>query len=175
MKDQEVIDMGWDNYLKESEGDFSYVDVGVIASDGAEKVGQDLTLAELAHIQEFGVMINVTEKMRRYLGANGLNLKKDTKFIVIPSRPAIRGTFDENEANLFKLVDQQEKEVLAGRSTRKRALSMIGQTHQNQIQKSMATGGKFAPNHTFTKERKGSDQPLIDTGRFRQSINFEVG
>lgn len=175
MKDQEVIDFGWDNYLKESEDDFSYVDVGVIASDGAEKVGQDLTLAELAHIQEFGVMINVTKKMRGFLGANGLHLKKDTKVIVIPSRPAIRGTFDEEQENIFKMVVQLDKEILAKRNTRKRALTQLGQMHQNQIQKSMATGGKFQPNHPFTKERKGSDQPLIDTGRYRQSINFEVG
>jgi hypothetical protein len=175
-KDQEIIDFGWEKYLEELNDDFSYVDVGVVAKDGAQKVEDGLTLAELAHIQEFGVKITVTPKMKGFLGATGMQLKKETKEITIPPRSAIRGTFDENEAGLSRLVSEQEKEIQAGRQTKKRALTMIGQTHQNQIQKAMSTSGKFAPNHPYTIEKKGSSQPLIgESGRYRQSINFEVG
>ena len=175
---QEIIDMGWDKYLKELENDdFNHVDVGIIASDGAQKAGDgDLTLAQLATIQEVGTVINVTKKMRGYLHYNGLHLSPKTKEITIPSRSYVRGTFDENLSILISLVEEQEKQIQDGNQTRKRALTMIGQTHQNQIQKAMSTTGKFKANHPFTIARKnGKDTPLINTGRLRQAINFEVG
>ncbi len=179
---QEEIDMGWGGYLKELEEYFVYVDVGVVASDGAQKLPPtaegkqtDLTLVELATIQEFGTQINVTEKSRKFLHANGFHLSPETKQITIPSRPFIRGTFDENEANLGRMVDEQEKEIQAGRQTRKRALDMIGREHTNQIQDAMQKSGKWEPNHPFTVKQKKSSQPLIKTGHLRQSISHEVG
>jgi len=180
---QEIIDRGWEGYLKELENDdFSYVDVGVVASDGAQKLPptgegkqSDITLAELATIQEFGTQIKVTKKMRGFLSATGLNLSPSTTHITIPSRPFIRGTFDENEEIIFNWVSDAEKEIAAGRETRKSALLKIGQMHQNQIQIAMSTSGKFAPNSDYTKKRKGSSQPLKDKGQLAQSINFEVG
>lgn len=175
MKSQEVIDFGWSNILEESKKDFSFVDVGIIASDGAQKTSGDLTMAELAHIMEFGVTINVTEKMRGFLGATGMHLKKETNTITIPSRPAIRGTFDEELNQLTRLADDLDKQIASGKMTRKKALTILGQTHQNQIQRAMSTSGKYKPNHPYTIEKKGSSQPLIDTGAYRQAINFEVG
>jgi len=156
MADQEIIDFGWDNYLKELDEKLTYVDVGVLASDGA-KVATDkdgsptgLTLAEKATAVEYG-----TDRS--------------------DSRPFIRQTFDENENTLNKLVVRLDNQVLQGKISRKQSLNQIGQTHQNQIQDNMQKSGKWEENAQSTIDRKGSAQPTIDTGQLRQAINFEVG
>ncbi len=192
MADQEVIDLGWKKYSVELTKDVEYVDVGIVASDGAQKIDNDLTLAELASVQEFGMTIDHPGgtsfgfKTKAAMERGEIRFLKKGKGvfemgitgpheIVIPSRPFIRGTFDEHEADLAKLVEEMEDEILAGKKTRKQALTQIGQTHQNQIQKAMNTAGKFEPNAPSTIRKKGSAQPLKDKGRLVQAINFEVG
>ena len=171
-KDQEIIDFGMENYLAELDKDLTFVDVGILTKDGAKG---EFPLAQLATVQEFGTVIPVTEKMRGFLGATGMHLKKDTKEIVIPSRSYMRGTFDEEEAKILKQSDDLEFEILTKGRSKRSALSEIGQTHQNQIQRNMKTKGKYQANHPYTIAQKGSDNELIDTGRLRQSISFEVG
>ena len=34
--------------------------------------------------------------------------------------------------------------------------------------------GSFVPNAPSTIRKKGSDKPLIDTGRLRQSVNYHI-
>lgn len=175
MADQEVIDFGMENYLAELDKDLSYVDVGVIGNNASSKTG-DLTLAELATIQELGAIIPVTEKMRGYLSATGLHLKKDTKEIVIPARSYMRQSFDEQMSELGRMADDLNMQIVLGKITKNKALNQLGQSHQNQIQKNMSTKGKFQENHPYTINQKGSDQPLIGkSGRLRQSISHEVG
>ena len=174
-KDQEWVNFqDWDGYLAELEKDLSYVDVGITAKDGAEDHG-GISMARLAAVQEFGVVINVTPKMRGFLGATGLHLKDDTKEITIPSRPYMRGTFDEQENVLAKKADELEKAILTKGMSKRLALSELGQMHRQEIQKNMKTQGKYAENHPYTIQKKGSSNELIDTGRLRQAINFEVG
>ena len=178
MIEQEVIDLGYERYIDELKD--SYVDIGILTEPGAKKHPDkdgkqtDITLAELAAIQEYGTSIQVTPKMRKYLAVNGLVLSKNTEEITIPSRPYMRQTFDEEQKGLERLIDEKETEILEGLETRRRALDQIGQTHRQQIQKAMRTQGKFKENHPFTAERKGSSQPLIDDGILRQAIDYMV-
>ena len=181
-KDQEVIDLGWEHYIQELDKDLSYVDVGILARDGARKLPPtsegkqtDITVAQLAAIQEFGTVINVTPKMRGFLSATGMHLSPGTTTITIPSRPYMRQTFDENENELAKQADFLERQILTKKMSKRLALSELGQMHRQQIQKSMSTQGKFKANHPYTVEKKGSSQPLIDSGGLRQAIDFEVG
>lgn len=55
---------------------------GVPRSAGAE-------LVMIAKVQEHGITIDVTPKMRGYLAATGLHLRADTLAVVIPPRPFI--------------------------------------------------------------------------------------
>lgn len=67
------------------------IKVGIIGSRAYEKhPDSDLTNAELGAVHEFGVTINVTEKMRNYLHSQGIHLKKDTTTVVIPTRSFLR-------------------------------------------------------------------------------------
>jgi len=182
-KDQEEIDFGLDNYMAELDDDLSFVDVGILSKDGAKKHGptsdgkqSDITMAELATIQEFGTVINVTPKMRKFLSATGLNLSPETKVITIPSRPFMRQTFDEQESELGAMAEKLDRDILTKQTSRRAALNQLGQSHRQEIQKNMSTSGKFKANHPYTVARKkGKSMPLIDSGAMRQAIDFEVG
>lgn len=172
MKDQEVIDLGWNAYVNEVKD--SYVDVGIITRDANKPVNGSFNLGQLARVQEYGIVINVTDKMRRYLAFKGLHLKADTKVIRIPSRPFMRQTFDEQWPELSRFMERMEDNVISGRMDRKTALEIIGDFHKSEIQKNMRTKDKFEPNHPFTIEQKGSDNELIDSGRLANSIDIDV-
>jgi hypothetical protein len=52
--------------------------------------GAQMPVWQLAMIQEQGISIGVTEKMRGWFHSRGVNLKKTTSAIVIPARPFIK-------------------------------------------------------------------------------------
>ncbi len=65
---------------------------------GAHRKAADGTdIAEL-HEREEGVRIKVTPKMRAYLHARGLHLKRSTTEIFIPGRPYIKPSFRDFKA-----------------------------------------------------------------------------
>jgi len=177
MKDQEVIDYGWEDYLRELDDKLSYVDVGILSSNNQSSESGKITLAELASVQEFGISIAVTPKMRAYLRGTGLPLKPGTTEITIPERPFMRQTFDEQLPQLEDMADKLEREILTKKKTKRLALSELGQAHRQQIQANMADAEKFEPNHPYTLEKKApKTTPLIGkSGRLRQAIDFEVG
>jgi hypothetical protein len=172
MRDQEVIDLGWDSYINGLQD--SSVDIGILTKDGNEKVSNEFTLARLAAVQEYGVVINVTKKMRKYLSWKGLPLKNSTTTITIPSRPFMRQTFDEQVSELGVFIDKMELGVIEGKFDRNLALEIIGDFHKSEIQKNMTTKGKFKANHPFTIKQKGSSNELIDTGRLVNSMDIKV-
>jgi len=54
----------------------------------------------VAPYHEYGADILVTDKMRGFLAASGLHLKKDTTHIVIPRRAFMRPASDQLEREL---------------------------------------------------------------------------
>ena len=172
MKDQEVIDFGWDAYINGLKD--TSVDIGILKKDGNQEVNKSFTLARLAAVQEFGVVINITPKMRSFLRFKGMPLKKSTTTITIPSRPAWRVSFDEQVNELGIFIDDIETKIVEGKFDRKLALEIIGDFHKTKIQKTMRKQGKFKANHPFTINQKGSSNELIDTGRLVNSIDIET-
>ncbi len=140
--------------------DRPYAVVGIRQENGAKlPEGADpgsITYAEIATVHEFG-------------SADG----------AIPERSFLRSAFDENrekiskalERELLKIVDDAVREG----STRLvyRALGRVGARVTGMVQAKIRNG-PFVPNAPMTIARKKSDKPLIDTGRLRQSIDFEV-
>ena len=53
------------------------------------------------------------------------------------------------------------------------ALQQLGTLAKGLVQDEIVNGG-FAPNAESTIQKKGSEQPLIDTGTMRQSVNFVI-
>lgn len=92
----------------------------------------------------------------------------------IPPRPAHAQAYDKNKGKIDTAIKRLHDSVVAGRRSAKDALGLLGQLHQRNIQKSIRDL-REPENAPSTIERKGSDNPLIDSGHMVQSIRYEVG
>ena len=90
----------------------------------------------------------------------------------IPSRPFMRQSFENHQDELQDACDQVN-DTLANGGSAESALNTLGVLAKGLIQEEIASGD-FAPNAPSTIRQKGSAQPLIDTGRMRQSVNYVV-
>lgn len=90
----------------------------------------------------------------------------------IPERPFMRQSFENHEGELQAACDAAQRLVSSG-SSAEQALQQIGVVAKGLVQDEIVNGG-FVPNAESTIKKKGSEQPLIDTGTMRQSVNFVV-
>lgn len=90
----------------------------------------------------------------------------------IPARPFLRMSVDDNVAKINNFMQQQKKNLVKGIDA-EQVLKEIGIFQKDLIQEKI-TDGDFAPNAPSTVAKKGSSKPLIDTGRMRQSVNYEI-
>lgn len=127
----------------------------------------------LAAIHEYGCDITVTPKMRAWLHYNGLHLSPNTKTIHIPERSFLRNGHDEYAKEVFKKADKAVGQVIVGKMSEEQFLNMVGQMLASKIKK-YAIDLRTPPNHPFTVERKGSSNPLADTGQMIEGITWEV-
>lgn len=90
-----------------------------------------------------------------------------------PSRPFLRQSFDDHETEIRAFAAAQIKKLVAGTATAQDVLQAIG-TYQKGLVQATIESGTFEPNAPSTISKKGSDKPLIDTGRMRQSVNYVI-
>ena len=90
----------------------------------------------------------------------------------MPSRPFLRMSVDDNSDKINSFMSAQKRSIINGEPA-DRILKKIGIFQKDLIQEKI-TEGSFAPNAPSTIKAKGSSKPLIDTGRMRQSVNFEI-
>ena len=121
------------------------VQVGFQAGEAKEENGVDI--AEIAAYNE--------------LGSSGT-----------PARPFMKQSFENHEDQLRAACATVEKKIQGG-ATAEEALETLGVFCKGLVQQEIVDGG-FAPNAPSTIARKGSDQPLIDTGTMRQSVNYVI-
>ena len=96
-----------------------------------------------------------------------------SKGVKIPERSYFRSTFDEN-ANEWSdyalgLVDK----ILNGTETARGVAEKLGARIQRDVQRTIRELSSPS-NAPVTVARKGTDNPLIDTGRLRQSVTYRV-
>ena len=89
-----------------------------------------------------------------------------------PARPFMRQSFENHESELKAACDDANT-LLSNGGTAEQALNQIGIICRGLVQEEIVEG-YFAPNAPSTIKKKGSDQPLIDTGYMRQSVNYVV-
>lgn len=89
-----------------------------------------------------------------------------------PARPFMRKSVDENVDKINNFLKRTKRDILSGKSAEE-VLKMLGIFQKDLIQEKI-TNGSFAPNTPYTIRKKGSDKPLIDTGRMRQSVNYVI-
>lgn len=90
----------------------------------------------------------------------------------IPARPFLRQSIDDNGDEIRAFCAQQARKIANG-GTAEQALKKIGIQVKSIVQKTIKDGD-FVPNAPSTIRKKGSDKPLIDTGRLRQSVNYHI-
>lgn len=129
--------------------------------------------AWLASIHEYGCIIYVTPRMRAYLAKTGLHLKSTTKQIVIPERAFLRNGFDENKTGVINDTKSLLADVMGGTLSANQFLDTVGLLLKGCIQ-DYATELNNPPNHPYTVEKKGSSNPLVDTGDMIGSITYKV-
>lgn len=142
------------------------VEVGVLSSPGG-----DILL--IANVQEFGCSITVTDKMRGYLGSQGIHLRKDTTSINIPERSFVRKTFDEKKGEIEKSCEKILEQVINLQVAPRAFFETLGELCVGFIQDYM-TSLSSPTNSPATIKMKGSSNPLIDSGRLKESINFRL-
>ncbi|TQE99495.1 MAG: hypothetical protein FKY71_08290 [Spiribacter salinus] len=150
MKDNTVKerDLGWDRIQKElAEAKDAAVNVGVPSDAGEHEDGTSLLV--IAAANEFGT--------------------SDGR---IPSRPFIRGAFQQHQRDLYQYSERLWNLILQGKMTTHRALGLMGERHQGEIRNYM-TALSSPPNAPATVAKKGSANPLIDEGILRRSIVWE--
>jgi len=92
----------------------------------------------------------------------------------VPQRSWLRTGADEAKPALNKLIQKQYDAVLRGQTSVHLALRTLGVFMTGRIKRKIRNL-KFPPNAPSTIRKKGSANPLIDTGQMVQSItNVEV-
>lgn len=127
----------------------------------------------IASIHEYGCKIKVTDKMRAYLHRQGLHLKASTEYITIPERAFLRTGYDQGKDEVINMAESIMCDVLSGHMPLDMYLGLVGQWMVDHI-RDYATSLDSPPNHPFTTERKGSSNPLVDTGDMIGAITYRV-
>ena len=89
-----------------------------------------------------------------------------------PSRPFLRMSVDENEDKIRAMCGKNLKTLTSG-GTAETILKQTGAFGVSLVQEKIGSGS-FEPNAPSTIRKKGSDHPLIDTGRMRQSVKYVI-
>ncbi len=93
-----------------------------------------------------------------------------TRFI--PSRPFVRIATEKNKKMWLDGAEQVVDNVIDGQ---KANFSNLGKQMVENIREVIGDKGLLVPNAPSTIRRKGHDLPLIETGKLKKSIRFEVG
>lgn len=133
----------------------------------------DGKMGMIAAVQEYGIKIEVTPKMRGYLASQGLYLKKTTTHITIPERSFIRAGWDDSEEEFFDKAENFIKDAVLGGVSVNAVIDAMGQEARDLI-RLFARDLKDPANHPFTIDQKGSSNPLVDSGGLIGAITYEI-
>jgi hypothetical protein len=109
-------------------------------------------------------------------GANLLEIAATNEFGSddgrVPSRPWLRTSLDRHRAKWSRGAARVPAAMTAG-GTGEQELRQLGVVMAGDVRETLLDG-PWEPNAPMTIERKGSDQPLVDTGRLAQSQRAAV-
>lgn len=145
------MDKGYKKFTEQVERmkEEPFIKVGILAEEADKVKTKDINLAGIAAVNEFGTT--------------------DGR---VPARSFIRSTMDEKKQYFVNLTKRALTQILFGADIVK-SMNIIGLGISKEIQKKI-TDIRTPPNAPSTVRRKGSSNPLIDTGRMRASIRHKV-
>lgn len=95
------------------------------------------------------------------------------KEVNIPERSFLRSTFDEKLNEWMEYVNMLIGKLIKGNETADSIAEKVGARIQRDIQRKIRETSE-PENAAATIARKGANNPLIDTGRLRQSVTYKV-
>lgn len=91
----------------------------------------------------------------------------------VPQRAFVKPAITANRQKYAKLLKNNIAPVLSGRLSPSTVWLLLGQEAVKDVGQYMTTA-TFTPLSTKTIRRKKSSKPLIDTGKLRQSVTYQV-
>lgn len=138
--------------MQSSQAKESHVKVGILGSAATKSQAEGISIIELAAIHEFG-----------------------SPAAGIPERSFIRRTLKERESEIAKITAVLAKKFIRGELTLERALNQLGAQVAAMIKNTVTAGEHIPPPlKPATVRRKGSDRPLVDTGRMIAAVTWKV-
>ena len=147
------IDRGWKDLVKGLHrlARAPLVTVGIHEDRGGQRSDEDdagsPTVAEYATFNEFG------------LG--------------VPERSFLRSTVERQKDVYGEAIAAGAVEELRGGQPMETTLALVGEQAASDVRQTI-TDGVDPPNSPLTVAIKGSSKTLVDTGRMRQSVDYEV-
>lgn len=175
------------NIAKEMSKRYS-IKLGLLAKYGAgEAVSENMDLAGLGMVQEYGADIKITPKMAAFLAIKAKELglspkaQKGDGYVHIPARSflyqPIVGDAAGFRKEIKKELDDFAMEYIAEYEDFEELAKTIAVVGLTRIQKAFSDGGingEWRENSPFTIASKGSSKPLIDEGTLRGAVYYEV-
>jgi hypothetical protein len=138
--------------------------IGVPTDDGF--------LQMIARVNEFGMTIY--PKNGDYLAVpNSHGGIVKFKSVTIPPRAAFRWTIDHKEHFWLQYAGELVANILRGQGTAEDVYEKLGNRIASDFKKTIEKW-KTPPNAPLTVANKGFNNPLIDTGKLRDSITYEI-
>ncbi|MBD5430139.1 hypothetical protein [Lactobacillus sp.] len=115
-------------------------------------------------------------------GKNILCVNRDGKLVVmyylvksvdIPARPFIRTAWIENKGKYASLIKSGIESICFENGTAEKLLKKLGETAASDIRKASIKLSKPS-NAPVTVERKGSNNPLVDTGELQKRVTYKI-
>ena len=136
---------------------------------------------QIASLSRLGIKAGIVEgsgsqdgvNIAQYAAWNEYGVPGKKKLWAIPPRPFIRGWVENNAEQIKATQERLLKRVSEGKMDAETAIKRLGEFARSGI-KRYIRDGNFTPNADITKRRKGSSQPLIDTGTMRNSVSYEI-
>lgn len=169
------------------------IKVGILGSDGSQQVSDDLDMAGLGAVHEFGATINHPGGTPYFIKENGLaqfvskekggNLPKTKPHqIVIPSRSFLRKTLLTAEGKkALQVWNVEEKQTLMDYLNQDTVSAdvladTIGTKGVQRVIEAFQTSGfgEWEHNAPSTIKQKKSAMPLVDNGHLEGAISYEV-
>jgi len=155
------IDRGHARIMRELDAAHgAHADIGIFdeAPAGSADYGE-LTVAQIGAVHEYGYSI-------RHGRSGG-------ETIVIPERSWLRSNHDARIRKYRERLDRMYDRILRGKATVVASLTGFAEQVAGDVRRNI-TKLRTPPNAPATVAKKGSSNPLIDTGTMRQSVRGRV-
>lgn len=136
---------------------------------------KDAKLLAIVRANEYGAYI--TPKKGKYLmvpkGKKPSDGYYKLKSVHIPPRPFIRNAWNDNKQKYKRYIVVGMGKIIAGKMTAMKLLNQLGTMCVADIRNSAIRLSK-PRNARLTVERKGSANPLVDTGELERKVTYKI-